>query len=224
MQWLRDGLGLFEDAAESEALATSVEDNNGVYFVPAFTGLGAPHWDPNARASITGLTRESTAAHITGAALEAQAYQTLDLIEAMKTDSNHDTEIIRADGGLMNNEFACQFLADTLGKSNEIPKNTETTATGVAYLAGLQVASITGLRIPEKHGGANDPMNLQWVQELEQSCIIARKPRLRACLQSSHRPYFVNHKNPRDGKSAEITRSRIPCQTPLLCNAIPPYS
>ena len=145
VQWLRDGLGLFEDAAESEALATSVEDNNGVYFVPAFTGLGAPHWDPNARASITGLTRESTAAHITRAALEAQAYQTLDLIEAMKTDSNHDPEIIRADGGLMNNEFVCQFLADMLGKSIEIPKNTETTAMGVAYLAGLQVGIYNGL-------------------------------------------------------------------------------
>ncbi len=138
VQWLRDGLGLFKSAEESEALATSVEDNNGVYFVPAFTGLGAPYWNPNARASITGLTRESSAAHITRAALEAQAYQTLDLIDAMQADAQHNPEIIRADGGLMNNEFVCQFLADMLGKPVEIPKSTETIAIGVAYLAGLQ--------------------------------------------------------------------------------------
>ena len=139
VQWLRDGLGLFKEAGESEALATSVDDNNGVYFVPAFTGLGAPHWDPNARASITGLTSDSTAAHITRAALEAQAYQTLDLMEAMQADSGHIPDIIRADGGMMNNSFVCQFLADMLGKSVEIPKNTEITAMGAAYLAGLQV-------------------------------------------------------------------------------------
>ena len=144
VQWLRDGLGLFENTAESEALATAVENNNGVYFVPAFTGLGAPHWDPNARASITGLTRESTAAHITRAALEAQAYQTLDLVEAMKADFHHNPEVIRADGGLMNNQFVCQFLADMLGKPVEIPKNTETTALGVAYLAGLQAGLFDG--------------------------------------------------------------------------------
>jgi len=138
VQWLRDGLGLFSDVAESEALATSVDDNNGVYFVPAFTGLGAPHWNPYARATITGLTRESTAAHIIRAALEAQAYQTLDLITAMKADTDHDPEVIRADGGLSNNGFVCQFLADMLEKPVEIPKITETTARGVAYLAGLQ--------------------------------------------------------------------------------------
>ncbi|MBV1915812.1 MAG: glycerol kinase GlpK [Pseudomonadales bacterium] len=150
VQWLRDGLGLFEDAAQSEALAMSVENNNGVYFVPAFTGLGAPHWDPHARASITGLTRDSTAAHITRAALEAQAYQTLDLIEAMQADSHHDPEIVRADGGLMNNGFVCQFLADMLGKPVEIPKSTETTAIGVAYLAGLQAGVYEGLDDIEK--------------------------------------------------------------------------
>ncbi|RLA12722.1 MAG: glycerol kinase, partial [Gammaproteobacteria bacterium] len=138
VQWLRDGLGLFNDAAESEALATSVADNNGVYFVPAFTGLGAPYWDPYARAIITGLTRESTAAHITRAALEAQAYQTLDLIAAMQADTDHDPDVIRADGGLANNGFVCQFLADMLGKPVEVPKIVETTARGVAFLAGLR--------------------------------------------------------------------------------------
>lgn len=138
VQWLRDGLGLFKDVSESEALATSVNDNNGVYFIPAFTGLGAPHWDPDARASITGLTSDSTSAHITRAVLEAQAYQTLDLMEAMQADTGHVPDVIRADGGLMNNAFVCQFLADMLGKSVEIQKSTEITALGAAYLAGLQ--------------------------------------------------------------------------------------
>ena len=114
IQWLRDGLELFDNAAETEALATSVGDNNDVYFVPAFTGLGAPYWRPDARALITGLGRESTKAHIVRAALEAQAYQTLDLIDAMESDSGHKAHIIRADGGLANNGFMCQFLADML--------------------------------------------------------------------------------------------------------------
>ena len=138
IQWLRDSLGLFSDAAESEEIALSVEDNNQVYFVPAFTGLGAPHWNPHARACISGLTRESTAAHITRAALEAQAYQTLDLMDAMVADSGQDPSLIRADGGLVANGFVCQFLADMLDKPVDIPQVHETTALGAAYLAGLQ--------------------------------------------------------------------------------------
>jgi glycerol kinase len=138
VQWLRDNLGFFADAKESEALATSVEDNNEVYFIPAFTGLGAPHWNPKARAAITGLSRESNKAHITRAALEAQAYQTYDLMSAFIADSGHDPALIRADGGLVANKFVCQFLADILDRPIEIPKVTETTALGAAYLAGLQ--------------------------------------------------------------------------------------
>lgn len=138
IQWLRDNLGLFPDSADSEKLATSVDDNNGVYFVPAFTGLGAPYWNPHARAAILGLTRESNAAHITRAALEAQAYQTLDLMDAMSNDSGHNIEIIRADGGLVANNFMCQFLSDMLSRPVEIPVIAETTALGAAYLAGLQ--------------------------------------------------------------------------------------
>ena len=145
IQWLRDGLGLFKDAADSEMLATSVSDNNGVYFVPAFTGLGAPHWNPYARAAISGLTRESTAAHIIRAALEAQAYQTLDLMDAMHSDTSHDPAVIRADGGLVANNFVCQFLADMLNKPVEIPAVTETTALGAACLAGLQSGVYGGL-------------------------------------------------------------------------------
>ncbi|MCB9990845.1 MAG: glycerol kinase GlpK [Rhodospirillales bacterium] len=145
VQWLRDGLGLFDDAADSEQMATSVADNNGVYFVPAFTGLGAPYWNPYARATISGLTRESTAAHIVRAALEAQAYQTLDLMEAMHGDTGHDPAVIRADGGLVANQFVCRFLADMLDKPVEIPAITETTALGAAYLAGLQSGVYSGL-------------------------------------------------------------------------------
>lgn len=138
VQWLRDGLKIIRSAPESETLAASVPDSNGVYFVPAFTGLGAPYWDPHARASISGLTRESTGAHIARAALEAQGFQTRDLMEAMKADTGRTPGMIRADGGLVANEFVCRFIADMLGIPVEVPKVTETTALGAAYLAGLQ--------------------------------------------------------------------------------------
>jgi glycerol kinase len=145
VQWLRDGLKIIKKSSDSEALALSVQDNGGVYFVPAFTGLGAPYWNPQARGTITGLTRDSTAAHIARAVLEAQAYQTLDLMAAMKADSGHDPKIIRADGGLVANRFVCQFLADMLGRPVDIPKITETTALGAAYLAGLQAGLFDSL-------------------------------------------------------------------------------
>lgn len=145
VQWLRDGVGLFAHAAQSEALATSVPDNNGVYFVPAFTGLGAPYWRPEARASITGLTRESTKAHIARAALEAQGFQTRDLMAAMEGDAGDKVATIRADGGLVANGFVCQFLADMLDCRVEVPKITEATAWGAACLAGLSVGMFQGL-------------------------------------------------------------------------------
>lgn len=139
IQWLRDNAGFFATAPESEKLATSVSDTDGVYFVPAFTGLGAPYWDPAARGAILGLTRETTKAHITRAALEAQAYQTLDLMDAMVKDGGTNPDVIRADGGLVANGFMCQFLADMLERTVEIPQNAETTALGAAFLAGLQM-------------------------------------------------------------------------------------
>ena len=145
IQWLRDGLGLFANASESEALATSVKDCNEVYFVPAFTGLGAPYWCPDTKAMIMGLSRESNRAHIVRAALEAQAYQTLDLMGAMRADSEHDSDVIRADGGLVANKFVCQFLADMLGLSIEVPRVTETTAWGAAALAGVQAGVFSGV-------------------------------------------------------------------------------
>lgn len=139
IQWLRDNLDFFHDANESEALAISVPDSNDVFFIPAFTGLGAPYWSPNAKAAITGLSRESTKAHITRAALEAQAFQTHDLMDAFKDDTGFEIEILRIDGGLANNKFMCQFLADILNCIVEVPKVTETTALGAAYLAGLHI-------------------------------------------------------------------------------------
>jgi len=138
IQWLRDNLEFFDDAEKSEALAMSVDDNNGVYFVPAFAGLGAPYWNPNAHGAIFGLTRESNKAHITRAALEAQAFQTHDLMNAFLNDSGIHIDVLRVDGGLVMNTFVCQFLSDILNVKIDVPKVTETTALGAAYLAGLQ--------------------------------------------------------------------------------------
>lgn len=145
VQFLRDNLRFFSNSAQSEVLAKSVNDTNGVYFVPAFTGLGAPYWDPHARAVISGLTRESNQAHITRAALEAQAYQTYDLLGAMERDTDKTLEVIRIDGGLAANDFVCQFLADILNVRIEVPKVIETTAWGAACLAGLQAGLFKGL-------------------------------------------------------------------------------
>lgn len=137
VQWLRDQMQLFDDTRETSPLAQSVNDNHGVYFVPAFTGLGAPYWNPDARGMITGLTRDTSKAHIVRAALEAQAYQTMDLLLAMHADTTLFPDLLRIDGGLANNEFVCQFLADILQADIEIQRVTETTALGAAYLAGL---------------------------------------------------------------------------------------
>ncbi|MBS1811733.1 MAG: glycerol kinase GlpK [Acidobacteria bacterium] len=139
VQWLRDGLGMIVNASETEALAKSVNDTNGVYFVPAFVGLGAPYWDMNARGAIVGLTRGATRAHIVRAALEAMAYQTRDVIECMQKDSGIKAKELRVDGGATRNDFLCQFQADILGIPVVRPVVTETTALGAAYLAGLAV-------------------------------------------------------------------------------------
>jgi len=138
IQWLRDGLGIMDDAADSEDMATSANPDHGISFIPAFTGLGAPWWDPHARAAIMGLTRENTANDIARAALEAQAFQTQDLMGAIKADTGYNPAIIRVDGGLVANNFMCQFLADILDKPVELPENQETTAAGAAYLAAIQ--------------------------------------------------------------------------------------
>ena len=139
VQWLRDGIKVISHAGATEEMATSLKDNGGVYLVPAFTGLGAPYWDPEARGAIFGLTRDTSAAHLARAALEAQAYQTHDLTGAMADDAGTKPQTLRVDGGMVNNNWLCQFLADITGIAVERPATVETTALGAAYLAGLEV-------------------------------------------------------------------------------------
>ena len=141
VQWLRDGLGVIRQSAEVEALAGSVPDSGGVYLVPAFAGLGAPHWDPYARGAIVGITRGTTAAHIARAAVESIAFQVADLLEAVQDDSGIPLAELRVDGGAAANDALLQFQADLLGVSVVRPEVTETTALGAAYLAGLAVGA-----------------------------------------------------------------------------------
>ena len=139
IQWLRDGLGIIKTADETESLARSLDSNDGVYFVPALAGLGAPHWDAYARGTITGITRGTTRAHLARAALESICYQTRDVVEAMRRDSGITLKEIRADGGAVSNDFLMQFQADILNVPIVVPLITETTSLGAAYLAGLAV-------------------------------------------------------------------------------------
>ena len=139
VQWLRDGLGLISSSAGVEALAAQVADNGGVYLVPAFTGLGAPHWDPYARGTITGLTRGTTAAHFARAALEGIAFQVKDVLQAMQDDAGIRLKELRVDGGAASNDLLMQFQADLLGVPVVRAKTSEATALGAAYLAGLAV-------------------------------------------------------------------------------------
>jgi glycerol kinase len=139
VQWLRDGLRLIGASPEVEPLAASVPDNGGVILVPAFAGLGAPHWDPYARGLIVGITRGTTAGHIARAAIESIAYQVDDLLTAVRLDSGISLSELRVDGGAAGNDALLQFQADLLGVSVVRPAVTETTALGAAYLAGLAV-------------------------------------------------------------------------------------
>ncbi|HEX8184265.1 MAG TPA: FGGY-family carbohydrate kinase, partial [Blastocatellia bacterium] len=139
IQWLRDGLKIIDAAAETDAMAASVKDNGGVFFVPAFVGLGAPYWDQYARGTIVGLTRGSSREHIARAALESIAYQTSDVLCRMRDDSGIKLSELRVDGGAAHNDFLLQFQADILDIPVVRPANTETTAAGAAYLAGLAV-------------------------------------------------------------------------------------
>jgi glycerol kinase len=139
IQWLRDGLGLIKKAAESERLAKRVDSTLGVYLVPAFVGLGAPYWDPDARGALVGLTRGVTRAHVVRAALESLAFQTRDVVDAMAADAGESLRALRVDGGAAANNFLMQFQADLLGVPVERPTVVETTAMGAAFLAGLGV-------------------------------------------------------------------------------------
>jgi glycerol kinase len=139
VQWLRDELKIIENSSDVERLASQVDDNGGVTFVPAFTGLGAPYWNQDARGSIFGLTRGSNRSHIARAALESIAFQTYDVLTSMKRDSGLEIPILKVDGGVTKNRLLMQFQSDLLATKIDIPENTETTAMGAAYLAGLAV-------------------------------------------------------------------------------------
>jgi glycerol kinase len=152
VQWLRDGLGFVKHASEIEALATSVPDHGGVYVVPAFTGLGSPHWDPFARGTIVGITRGTTRGHIARASLESIAFQSAELLQAMQLDAGRPLRELRVDGGAARNDFLMQFQADLLGVPVVRPAITETTALGAAYLAGLAVGYWT----------STDAITAQW--------------------------------------------------------------
>ncbi|HEX5238586.1 MAG TPA: glycerol kinase GlpK [Sphingomicrobium sp.] len=145
VKWLRDGLGVIANAAETENLAAQLPDSHGIYMVPGFVGLGAPYWDANARGAIFGLTLDSTAAHLARAALEAVAFQTLDLVEAMRKDMGAELSELRIDGGMAVNAWLCQFLTDVLELRIERPQCLETTALGAAFLAGLGSGVWSGL-------------------------------------------------------------------------------
>jgi glycerol kinase len=157
VQWLRDELGIIRKSSDIEKLAASVDDNGGVYLVPAFAGLGAPHWDQQARGTIVGLTRGSSAAHIARAALEGIAYQTMDVLKAMEADSGIDIKELRVDGGATANNLLMQFQADILQSPVIRPKILETTALGAAYLAGLAVG----------YWESQDDISDQWQLEKE---------------------------------------------------------
>ncbi len=155
VQWLRDGLGIIRSSSEVEALAASVPDNGGVYFVPALTGMGAPYWDQYAHGTICGITRGTTAAHIARAALEGIAFQTMDIVGAMERDAGVELSELKVDGGASRNNLMMQFQADVLGASVIRPEVTETTALGACYLAGLAVGFWSSL----------DEVKSQWKAE-----------------------------------------------------------
>jgi glycerol kinase len=145
VQWVRDNFGLIRESSEIEALARTVEDNGGVYFVPAFSGLYAPHWKHTARGVIAGLTRHSNKGHLARAVLEATAFQTREVVEAMEKDSGIPVEVLRVDGGMVGNELLMQFQADIIGREVVRPAVQETTALGAAYAAGLAAGFFEGL-------------------------------------------------------------------------------
>ena len=181
IQWLRDNLGLIHSAAEVEDLAASVEDNGDVYFVPAFSGLFAPHWRSDARGAILGLTRFATKAHIARAALEATAFQTKEVLDAMRTDSGADLAELRVDGGMVANDLLMQFQADLLGVPVIRPVVAETTALGAAYAAGLAEGvwgSLDELRVnwtedrrflPAMANDVREWLNSRWLQAVERT-------------------------------------------------------
>ena len=187
VQWLRDGLGVISQAAETETLAASLDGNDGVYFVPALTGLGSPHWDPYARGTIVGLTRGNGRAHLARAALEAIAYQTVDAVRAMEAAGVEPLSALKADGGATANAWLMQFQADVLGVPVVVPEVAETTALGAAYLAGVGTSAWTLDQIgsswreraryePAMSADERDGLLAEWRRALERSRAWATEP------------------------------------------------
>jgi len=172
VQWLRDGLGIVAEAAETEGMAASLHSNDDVYFVPALTGLGSPHWDPYARGTIIGLTRGTTRAHLARAALEGIAYETVDAVRAQERGAGRALSELRADGGAVANRWLMQFQADVLGAPVIVPEITETTALGAAYLAGIGAGRWTREEVAEMWGEAAryEPA----MEEAERERLLAR--------------------------------------------------
>jgi glycerol kinase len=187
VQWLRDGLQIISRPDETEHLARSLDSNEGVYFVPALAGLGAPHWDAYARGAIVGLTRGSTRAHLARATLESICYQTRDVVEAMERDSGIRLKEVRVDGGAVGNSFLMQFQSDVLGVAIVVPEVTETTAAGAAYLAGLAVGFwksrdeiASRLRIARRYeplmsADERDRLHRRWLEAVERARDWARE-------------------------------------------------
>jgi glycerol kinase len=181
IQWLRDGLGLIRTAEDVNRLAGTVADSGGVYFVPAFVGLGAPHWDSQARGMVIGITRGTTAGHLARAALEAIAYQSADLLDAMQSDAVQPIRELRVDGGACRSDLLMQWQADLLGMPVVRPVVTETTALGAAYLAGLAVGywqsveevsrqrGIDRVFEPGMDGGRARELRASWTRAVERA-------------------------------------------------------
>jgi len=187
VQWLRDGLGIIAEAGETEALAASLDSNDGVYFVPALTGLGSPYWDPYARGTIVGLTRGSGRAHLARAALEAIAYETVDAVRAQEAASGERLAVLKADGGAVSNAWLMQFQADVLDAEVIVPEIAETTALGAAYLAGVATGIWSRDQVeemwreaaryePRMGDGERGSLLGEWCRALERSRNWARPP------------------------------------------------
>ena len=185
VQWLRDGLGIVDEAAETEALAASLAGNDGVYFVPALTGLGSPYWDPYARGTIVGLTRGTRREHLARAALEAIAYETVDAVRVQEAAAGERLEVLKADGGAVANRWLMQFQADVLGAPVVVPEIAETTALGAAYLAGIATGCWTAEQVgemwreaaryePQMAAGERESLLAEWRRAVERSKGWAR--------------------------------------------------
>jgi len=186
VQWLRDGLGVLDAAGETEQMAASLESNDDVYFVPALTGLGSPHWDPHARGAIVGITRGTSRAHLARAALEAIAYQTVDAVRAQEAAAGEAMSELRADGGAVANGWLMQFQADVLGAPVIVPEITETTALGAAYLAGIATDVWSAAEVgemwreaarfePQMEKDEREELTGRWHEALERSRGWARE-------------------------------------------------